>query len=161
MNKINKKSINYGFKTLTVLAFVLIFAPFNQAMAAPTWVPGHYNYNISLPAGCTSNLGFSRLTGVKCENLIYETYTFGDFYWPETTTPKETSSPAPAVNSTNNANTSNSNLAANSLFGSNSFLPSSLIQWILLAIIILLVVILVRKFYGAEEKYHATPMKHD
>lgn len=53
-----------------------------------------------------------------------------------------------------------SNLASNALFGSNSFLPSGLMQWIMFAIVLLLIVILVRKVFGAQEKYHATPLKH-
>lgn len=53
------------------------------------------------------------------------------------------------------------NLAASAIFGSNSFTPSGLIQWVLFAILILLVVILVRKIYGADKDYQATPMKHD
>ncbi len=53
------------------------------------------------------------------------------------------------------------NLASNAIFGSNGVYPSGLVQWIFFAILILLVVILVRKVYGAGEKYHATPLKHD
>ena len=33
MKRFNKKSINYGLKTLTILAFVFIFMPFNMASA--------------------------------------------------------------------------------------------------------------------------------
>ncbi|MEK7500458.1 MAG: IPT/TIG domain-containing protein [Patescibacteria group bacterium] len=51
-------------------------------------------------------------------------------------------------------------LASNAIFGENGFLPSGLIQWILFAIVILLIVILVRKVFGAQENYHATPLKH-
>ena len=53
-----------------------------------------------------------------------------------------------------------SNLAGNAIFGSNGFMPSGLIQWILFAIVVLLIVILIRKVFGAEERYHATPLKH-
>ena len=134
MSKINNKSINYGFKILTILAFVLIFVPFNKAMAAPSWEPGHFNTNGS--------------------------YTFGDFYWPQSAPAAQ---PTPTVNSNTNAGGSsndNSNLEANALFGSNGFMPSGLMQWILFAILILLIVILVRKIYGADKRYHAAPMKH-
>lgn len=52
------------------------------------------------------------------------------------------------------------NLSANALYGANSFMPSGLVQWILLAILILIIVILFRKITGAEDRYHATPLKH-
>lgn len=52
-------------------------------------------------------------------------------------------------------------LAANAIFGANTFTPSGIIQWILFAILVLVSVILVRKIYGADQKYHAAPMKHD
>ena len=64
-------------------------------------------------------------------------------------------------NNNANANKDVSDLASNAIFGSNTFYPSGLIQWILFAILILLIVILVRKIYGADKKYHSTPMKHD
>ncbi|MES2315284.1 MAG: hypothetical protein V4486_00930 [Patescibacteria group bacterium] len=51
-------------------------------------------------------------------------------------------------------------LTANAVYGSNSFLPSGLIAWVLLAIIILIIIILVRKFFGAEDRYQSTPLKH-
>lgn len=54
-----------------------------------------------------------------------------------------------------------SGLTANAVSGANSFLPSGIIQWIFFAILILLIVILTRKIYGGNEKYQATPMKHD
>ena len=63
-------------------------------------------------------------------------------------------------NSANNPN-SGSALASNAIYGSNSFLPSGLIQWILFAIFILLLVILVRRIFGAKEKYQSTPLKHE
>lgn len=59
--------------------------------------------------------------------------------------------------STSTSNNSNA-LTANALSGSNGFLPSSLIEWLLLAILIFLVVILVRKTYMAKEEH--APLKH-
>lgn len=53
-----------------------------------------------------------------------------------------------------------SGLTANAFYGSNSFFPSGLMGWTLLAIFILLLVILTRKVFGADKKYHSTPMKH-
>ena len=73
--------------------------------------------------------------------------------------------------SENAANTANgnqtnggyaSNLASNALFGNqNSFLPSGLVGWVMLAIIIMIIVILLRKIFGAEQKYQEAPLKHD
>ena len=57
-------------------------------------------------------------------------------------------------------NNSSGSLAANAFFGSNSVLPSGLISWILLGMMILVIVILVRKVFGAQKKYHETPLKH-
>lgn len=69
-----------------------------------------------------------------------------------TTVAKEKTTP------TSNSNNSNA-LTANALSsGSNGFLPSSLIEWLLLAILIFLVVILVRKTYMAKEEH--APLKH-
>lgn len=43
MSKINKNSINYGLKTLALLAFALIFIPLNTSMAAYGANIGDYN----------------------------------------------------------------------------------------------------------------------
>jgi hypothetical protein len=44
MSKVNKNSINWSLKTLTILAFGLAILPVNKAMAVtPTYVPAHYN----------------------------------------------------------------------------------------------------------------------
>lgn len=53
-----------------------------------------------------------------------------------------------------------SDLASNAIFGSNSFAPSGLVQWIFFGILILIIVIIVRKIFGGEDRYKATPMKH-
>jgi hypothetical protein len=57
-------------------------------------------------------------------------------------------------------NSQNNNLASNAIFGSNSVF-SSLIQWIFYGVLILIIVILVRKIFGGENKYLATPLKQD
>ncbi len=85
---------------------------------------------------------------------------------PKTTTVKK----APAVKKTSTVKMTSTaepvpteqlgNLSANALYGANSFMPSGLVQWILLAILILIIVILFRKITGAEDRYHATPLKH-
>jgi hypothetical protein len=64
-------------------------------------------------------------------------------------------------NDTNNNDGGGNDLAASVLLGDNSFLPSGLIQWILVAVLVMLIVILVRKLFGAEERYHAAPLKHE
>ncbi|MGH7250059.1 MAG: hypothetical protein ACREGC_03725, partial [Minisyncoccia bacterium] len=76
------------------------------------------------------------------------------------------------TSSTNNYNTSNysntttntseggSNLASSVILGSNSILPSGIIQWILFGILILIIIILVRKIFGARERYDEAPLKH-
>lgn len=53
-----------------------------------------------------------------------------------------------------------STLASNAIFGVNSLVPNGIIQWILFAIIILLVIILVRKIFGASDRYHNSPLKY-
>lgn len=111
MSKTSKKSINYGLKILTVLAFALIFVPVNKAAAfsptpTPTYVSGHYNADGS--------------------------YTFGDFVWGynnNTATNYNTSidgNPIPAVSSIipKSGNTTDLNNKTVTVFGSG-FIPSS------------------------------------
>ena len=64
------------------------------------------------------------------------------------------------LDTANESSDSYGNLASNAIFGTNGLYPSGLIQWILFAILILIIVILIRKIFGAEKKYHSTPMKH-
>ena len=76
MKNINKNSINFGLKILSILAFGLVFIPFNTAMAAPTYIPGHYNADGS--------------------------YTYGDFVWENYASTNGTNeNPIPVVNSIN------------------------------------------------------------
>jgi hypothetical protein len=80
---------------------------------------------------------------------------------PNTATAKKTVvAQAKTTKKTSATTSDNSNLTANTISSSNSFMPSGFIQWIFLAILVLLIVILVRRIYGGNEKYHATPMKH-
>lgn len=53
------------------------------------------------------------------------------------------------------------NLTSNAIFGANGFLPNSVIQWIMLAILVMAMIIIVRKIFGADMKYHTSPLKHD
>lgn len=75
MKNMNKKSIPLSLKFLSILAFSLIFVPFNKAAAAPTYIYGHYNADGS--------------------------YTYGDFVWNNSTsTNNETNSnQVPVINS--------------------------------------------------------------
>jgi hypothetical protein len=156
MKNIYNKSIVYGLGTLAILVFGVALAP-NIVSA------GHIGYNYT----------FSTANGPHISNP------------PRDPVPEPTPAPAPAPGPADNTppadtntggntgNGSNSGsddsvkgLASNALFGSDgigfgSFMPSGLIQWILFAIMVLLIVILVRKIFGADLRYHASPMKHD
>jgi hypothetical protein len=77
----------------------------------------------------------------------------------KTVAKKATATTVAKAKTTSTSTSNNSNaLTANALSGSNGFLPSSLIEWLLLAILIFLVVILVRKTYMAKEEH--APLKH-
>lgn len=66
-----------------------------------------------------------------------------------------------ATGTTNQSDNGNNvgNLAAGAIFGYNAFLPSSIFQWLFLAILILLAVVLWRKLYVSESDKE-TPLKH-
>jgi hypothetical protein len=172
MSKTNKKSINLALKTLTILAFVLIFVPFNKAAAQEVL----YGYG--------ANLGSGSNYGGNYGNSYNNSYYNNPVYQAPIYTP--TPAPTPIVYSnTNNPNPvmtvnytpakvatvktktvakapSNANaVAANAVYGSSGFLPSGLIQWILFAIFVLLIVILSRRIFGAKEKYQTAPLKHE
>lgn len=57
-------------------------------------------------------------------------------------------------------NKKDTSLASSVILGNNSFLPSSLVQWTLVAIIILFIIVLARKVFGTKEEYDNTPLKH-
>ena len=73
----------------------------------------------------------------------------------------KTTDTTPAENTDSSKPDSFSSLTANAIFGDNSFLPSSLLQWVFFATLVAGAVFLVRKIYGGNEKYQATPMKHN
>ncbi|MFA6301180.1 MAG: IPT/TIG domain-containing protein [Candidatus Paceibacterota bacterium] len=233
----NKKSINIGFKILSLLAFGLIFMPFNKAaaMVYPTYVLGGYSndgqtYTLghfvwsddpnASNGGATSDNGLDRTNNnptprissinPKSGSVDMTTNTItisGSGFTPTSVARINTSvrqvtfidpshlllpinsndlyayqnnggffvtvyNEAPgggysnaayftvkAVNGSSKNNNSDG-LAANAFFGTNSFLPSGLVSWILLGIMILVIIILVRKIFGADKKYHETPLKH-
>ncbi len=64
------------------------------------------------------------------------------------------------INKDGSGSSAGGSLAANAFFGSGSILPSGLVSWIILGIMILIIVILARKVFGAEKRYHQTPLKH-
>jgi hypothetical protein len=107
------------------------------------------------PGGGYSNAAFFTINTTTAlattnTNNNSSTTNFSDTNYPNTTTQP------------NNFTDENfSDLTSNVIYGSNSFLPSGAVQWILFAIVILLLVILARKFFGGEEQYLATPLKHD
>jgi hypothetical protein len=65
------------------------------------------------------------------------------------------------ANNETTTNPNGSSLTANVLDGYDGFLPKGIIGWILFAIFLLIIIILVRKIFGAESRYLASPLKHD
>jgi hypothetical protein len=239
MNKINKNSIKYGFKTLALLAFSLLIIPasvraydnggrnyiyqngggtydgpnISTSQSPEVNNPKPYINSIS-PSSANKNSGAKTVTitgsgftpnSVARVNNVNRITTFIDpthlfiqinssdtynkdgFFvtvWNQAPgggysnavyfTLKTVTAPARTNTNSNNSNTSNnsysntteentdsySNLASNVIYGSDTFLPSGLMQWVLIAIIILLLIIIVRKLFGAEDNYHASPLKH-
>lgn len=100
MKNMNKKSIVFGLKILSILVFSLIFVPFNRVAAAPTYVYGHDNAD--------------------------GTYTFGDFVWNNNSTSTNgIDNPVPAVTSINpKSENVNINVTTITITGSG-FIPSS------------------------------------
>ena len=179
----NKKSINYSLKILTLLAFVLVLAPFNKAAAQEvlygygTNYPGGSSYSNNnnnsyynpaplyqapvyiAPAPAQTPVVYSNGTNPNASSDVMTVN-----YTPtNTTTPiaKTKTNTSKTVASTTTDATSGNSLAANAVYGSNSFLPSGLIQWVLFAIFILLLVILVRMIFGGKNNYQSTPLKHE
>ncbi len=181
----NKKSINYGLKVLTLLAFSLIFIPnhvfaqqalygyganngsgnSNSGYAYSPYTNSYYNTTpyqppiYTAPTPPTTPVVYSSGANPNTGNgssVMTVTYTPTATPAAKTATTTKTATATAATNS----NSGNA-LAANAVYGSNSFLPSGLIQWILFGIFILLLIILVRKIFGAEKNYHATPLKHE
>jgi hypothetical protein len=165
MKKINNKSINYGLKILTILAFGLIFVPFNKVSAEiPGYVTPYNSTTYTYPVN--NNSYYNSYNTPTSPQVVYvpapapKTVSAPQTVVYKTTPPASTVA-TPATETTPSDNSNNtSNLASTAIFGSNSFLPSGLVQWILFGIIILLLVIFVRKIFGARENYDELPMKH-
>ncbi len=174
----------YSFLSLTVLAFVFLFTPFNNASA----------YIV------TGQMNGGNITYSSSDNFSVPTYSYYNVNVPVyTPAPSPTPAPTPAPTPTLYSSSTNpkavaaapkaiakaktpepavkevavkeakeeevtdkyQDLAATAVFGENGFLPSGLVQWLLLAILVLGGTILIRKVYGGSEKYYATPMKHN
>lgn len=238
----NKKSINLGFKILSILVFGLVFVPFNRAAAVyPVYDYGGYNNDgtytfghvfwsddSTLPGDGTNNGTNENTNGINDNpvprissispksgvvNMNTNTITISGRGFTQSSVVRFNTSTRPAtfidpshllvsINSndlysyqnnggffvtvfngapgggysnaayftiknasgsgTTNGGSDNGSggLAANAFFGSGSPLPSGLVSWILLGMMILIIVILVRKVFGADKKYHETPLKH-
>ena len=180
ISSINPKSSNIGVGTKTVTITGKGFIPSSIARVngsnRPTTFIDDSNLLIQISGNDTSiyrsNGGFFITVFNETPGGGYSNAAFFTINKVTTiTTSTNNNSPADTFSDTNTNQTTNttsnntnntvSNLASNAIFGSNSFLPSGLIQWIIFAIIILLIVILVRKVFGAEERYYATPLKHE
>ena len=164
MLKINNKKIVLGLGILTIL----VFLPFDKVLAEGTpYVYGPFGDNWNN----YSNQNYYQ-TPIYVQEPIYipapePIYVNNPAPTPTIYSSSTNPNPTPAPKAVAKANTTNptntvaeNNLAAGAIFGLNNFMPSNLIEWILFAILVLLVVTLVRKLYGGNEKYDATPMKH-
>ncbi|MEI7709116.1 MAG: hypothetical protein WCI76_00170 [bacterium] len=141
MSNTNNKSIVLNLGMLLIMASGLLFTPLNSVLAA----------NCAGPATSISSGGISMATTPDIAPSAPATFI------PNIISNTDAKSVPVEPTYNNNAGT---NLGAAAIFGSNSFLPSGLIQWLILAILILAIVVLVRKAYGAEDKYHSSPLKH-
>jgi hypothetical protein len=112
----------------------------------------------SAPGGGSSNATFFTVNKTVTPASTVNTNTGNSVNDTSTNFTDAPESPNGSVQGATDEN--GNNLAANPLFGSRTFTPSGLIQWIFLAILVLIAVILVRRAYGADKRYHATPLKH-
>ena len=115
------------------------------------------------PGGGYSNGSFFTVTSVAPAPVAYNNQ---QGVYPYNNNVYTNAYPAPAQTYTYNptpapASDSARSLASNAIYGSNTFLPSGLTQWVLFGIIIMLIIILIRKIFGATDRYHETPLKID
>ena len=162
MNKItNNKIIFFSFGILTILTFIGI----------PTIASAQYGGYI--PSGNSNQYPYNTYQNTN-PAPVYNIYQTTTTTTPTTVTPTPTPAPTVAkkattgkivasakVTSPTNNGISTNSLVSNALFGSNTAYPSSLLQWLFLAILIIFIIILVRRVYGSREKYLASPLKHD
>jgi hypothetical protein len=179
MNKTNTKSIIFFLETLAILALGIIAIPAQSY--AYTSNCGEAGCNVSY-YGDTTNQYYNQYpynNYYQYQNInptpvynIYQPPTITPIVsyistpnTPKTTVAKKATTgkivaSAKVTSSTKNGINTN-NLTSNALFGSNGIYPSSLLQWIFLAILIIFIIILIRRIYGSREKYLASPLKHD
>jgi hypothetical protein len=169
MKNIKEKSINYGLKTLTILAFASIFVPFSaSAQVYGGYGESGYNYVYSQPIQVQTRPQTQPSDYIYTRVIPTQT-VYSKSRANNNTTVKRTTTESNTTNNSSNTSTSRandntntgSNLAANAIFGENGFLPSGIVQWVLFAIFVLLIVILVRTVFGVRAKYEATPLKYD
>lgn len=110
---------------------------------------GGFYVSVINPNGDYSNAAFFKLEGIAAAPVSNTNNNANDYYnYPGS---------LEAIPPTPNEDTS---LASSVILGGNTFLPSSIVQWVLLAIIIMFIIILVRRIFGAREQYDNTPLKH-
>ncbi|MES2023212.1 MAG: hypothetical protein V4439_00835 [Patescibacteria group bacterium] len=127
--------------------------------ASDVMTPGKYVISVfnPMPSGGTSNGVFFTVTTASVVAYVNPAPSPA----PTQTVSKSTSTKTTAKTETPaSATVDKSNLAANSLFAWHGFLPSTLFQWLLLAILILVLVLIIRKGFF-EKDFHNEPMKHE
>ena len=183
MSKINKKSMNYGFKILALLAFSLLIIPTQASAERPGYVTPYnstdfnrvykdpeYNYDYNSPAYYQPYQPFHYAYISPAPAASQTVYSYSANPNGSAGTSSGTVNSSNAANTgtgsvnngaVNNTDDNLSNLAASAVYGSSDgFLPSGLMQWIMVAIFILLIVILARRIFGMKENYETTPLKH-
>jgi hypothetical protein len=186
MKNINNKSILAGFGAVALLAIGMVFVP---ALASAEEYGYNYTFSTSggphvgAPLGSNSNPNNNQNNNFNNNQNNNQNNNSGNngnfdpnrnnagnngFY-----NPNDPYANNPNYNQNNNANGNNdprSNqsasaydaLVGSTLFGSSDgFMPSSIVEWIFVAILVLIIVILGRKIFGADLRYFAKPLKHD
>ncbi|MCE9549334.1 hypothetical protein K8Q98_03000 [Candidatus Nomurabacteria bacterium] len=164
MSKIYNSTIKYNL--ILTLIILVIFATATVAFL-PKEVSAEGGRNIHFGPN-TKNDSSPRIDSESASNGINYSSNTGSgipsttyvYTAPKSTTTTTTAKKTTTTTAAKTSDDSLNGLAASALFGDDSFLPSGLTQWLLLLILILFLIILVRKTFGAERAYHATPLKH-
>ena len=164
MKKINNKSINYGFKILTILAFGLLIIPAQASADRAGYITPYNSTNFNNRNNQNYYQPYQPLIYTApapvATPTVYSYSANPNRTTNVSTVSRTTNTSSQNTPATNTDSDSASALAAGAIYGSDSFLPSGLLQWIMLAIVILLVIIVARRVFGAKENYDAIPMKH-
>lgn len=171
MNKTNNKLIVLSLGMLAVLALAITFIPASAHADTHGYFTGYNTTNFNGVSNNNQYIGYQAPVYVPTPTYIpvstpmYVTTSTPTVYSSTNNTVKKTNTVAKVKKTDTSVakekTSTDSSLAANAIFGTNSLMPSGIIQWVLFAILVLLVVMLVRKIYGADQRYHAAPMKHD